>query len=180
MTIPVNDHRAKHRWFRFALLLTLSFGSIARLSAAPVITSVLNAASYQDRRLPNAYIAEGSIFIVTGSGLGPANIVVAPNAFQSTTLSGTSVSVTVDAKTVNAPMYYTSATQVAALMPSSTPVGGRGTNNSNAQVTITVTYNGEASAPTAFQGVVFAAVGPFTVDSSGSGPAIVTYPDYSL
>jgi len=151
-----------------------------RLSAAPVITGVVNAASYKDPRLPDASIAQGSIFIVTGSGLGPATIVVAPAAFQSTSLSGTSVSVTVNGKTVNALMYYTSANQVAALMPSSTPTGGRGSANPNAQVTITVTYNGEDSAPTPFQGVAFSAVGLFTIDSSGSGPAIVTYPDYSL
>jgi uncharacterized protein (TIGR03437 family) len=176
----MNAHRLKSRDFHFALLLTLASGAIPRLSAAPVITSAVNAASYKDRRLPNAYIAPGSIFIVTGSGLGPANIVVAPNAFQSTSLSGTSVSVTVDSKTVKALMYYTSANQVAALMPSSTPTGGPGTGNPKAQVAITVTYNGEDSAPTAFQGVAINGAGLFTVDSSGSGPAIVTYPDYSL
>jgi uncharacterized protein (TIGR03437 family) len=141
---------------------------------------VVNAASYKDPRLPGASIAQGSIFIVTGIGLGPDNIVVAPAAFQSTSLSGTSVSVTVSGKTVSALMYYTSANQVAALMPSSTPTGGPDSANGNVQVTITVTYNGADSAPTPFRGVAFSLVGLFTVDSSGGGPAIVTYPDYSL
>jgi uncharacterized protein (TIGR03437 family) len=86
------------------------------------------------------------------------------------------VKVTVNGKTVDALMYYTSATQVAALMPSSTPTGGFGSANPNAQVTITVTYNGEDSAPTSFQGVVLTNLGLFTLDSSGSGPAIVTFP----
>ncbi len=180
MKIPIDCCGLRSRNFRFALLLTLTSGAISHLSAAPVITGVVNAASYKDPLLPDASIAQGSIFIVTGSGLGPGTIVVAPAAFQSTTLSGTSVSVTVNGKTVNALMYYTSANQVAALMPSSTPTGGRGSANPNAQVTITVTYNGADSAPTPFQGVAFSALGLFTVDSSGGGPAIVTYPDYSL
>ncbi len=64
-------------------------------------------------------------------------------------------------------------------MPSNTPPGGRSSGNPTAQVTITVTYNGEDSAPTTFQGVGGGA-GLFTIDSSGSGPGIVTYPDYSL
>lgn len=130
---------------------------------------MVNAASYKDPRLPGANIAPGSIFIVTGSGLGPANIAVAPAAFQSTSLSGTSVKVTVNATTVNALMYYTSATQAAALLSSNTPPGGVGTGSPNAQVTITVTYNGEESVPTLFQGVANGA-GIFTVASSGSGP----------
>ena len=180
MRIPIKGSRLKPRNFHFALLLTLISGVIPGLTAAPVISGVVNAASYKDRRLPGATIAAGSIFIVTGSGLGPANIAVAQAAFQSTSLSGTSVKVTVNATTVNALMYYTSATQVAALLPSNTPPGGLGTGNPNAQVTITVTYNGEDSSPTPFQGVSFGGPGLFTVDSSGAGPAIVTYPDYSL
>ena len=179
MRIPIDGSQLKPRAFHFALLLTLASGAIPRLSAAPVITGVVNAASYKDSRWPGAGIAPGSIFIVTGSGLGPANIAVAPAAFQSTSLSGTSVKVSVNATTVNALIYYTSATQVAALLPSNTPPGGVGSGNPNAQVSITVTYNGEDSAPTPFQGVGGVA-GLFTIDSSGSGPAIVTYPDYSL
>jgi uncharacterized protein (TIGR03437 family) len=180
MRIPINGDWLKPRDFYFALLLTLTSGAIPCLSAAPVITSVVNAASYKDSRLPGAVITPGSIFIVRGSGLGPANIAIAPAAFQSTNLSGTSVRITVNSQTVNALMYYTSGTQVAALMPSSTSTGGAGTGNPNAQVTITVTYNGEDSAPTPFQGVSFGSPGLFTVDSSGGGPALVTYADYSL
>ncbi len=168
------------RAFRVTFLLILVFGLITRLSAAPFITSVMNAASNKDPHLPGASIAKGSIFIVKGSGLGPANISIAPAAFKSTSLSGTSVKVTANGQTVDAFMYYTSATQIAALLPSSAPAGGPETTSPNVQVTITVTYNGESSAPTPFRGVTNTSVGIFTVDSSGSGPAIVTYPDYSL
>ena len=137
------------------------------LSAAPAITGVANAAA----NIPfNHPIAQGAIFVIYGSGLGPANISVAPSPFQSTTLSGTSVSVTVGGTTVNALMYYTSATQVAGLLPSNSPVGSG---------SWTVSYNSQTSA--AFtHGVGPNSFGIFTVDSSGQGAAIVTYPDYSL
>lgn len=163
-----------------AVKLFLWLVAAAPVAAAPVITGVRNAASNLDPRLPNSAIARGSIFVVYGSGLGPADISFAPAAFQSKSLSGTSVQVTVGGTVVDAWMYYTSATQVAALLPSNTPVGGAGTANPSVQPIVTVTYNGEASAPTPFQGVRNNALGMFTIDSTGTGPAIVTYPDYSL
>ncbi|HKE29083.1 MAG TPA: hypothetical protein VKB88_42325 [Bryobacteraceae bacterium] len=138
--------------------------------AQPTVTAVENAASNLVPGLPNSTIAQGAIMVVYGSGLGPANIVVAPAAFQSTTLSNTSVAVTVGGTTVNAPMYYTSGGQVAALLPSNTPTGTG---------TITVTYNGQTSAKAPII-VVANNLGVFTIDSSGAGPGIVTYPDYSL
>ena len=136
----------------------------------PIITNVANAASNLMAGLPNAGIAQGSIFIAQGSGLGPAGISIASSPFQTTLLSGTSVAVTVNGTTVNAPMYYTLAGQVAALLPSNTPTGTG---------TITVTYNGTAG-PAAPISVVANNLGIFTVDSTGQGPAIVTYTDYSL
>ena len=140
------------------------------LSAAPNITSIQNAASNITAGLPGAPLAQGSIFILKGSGLGPATISIASKPFQSTTLSGTSVSVVVNGTTVNALMYYTSDSQVAALLPSNTPTGGGN---------FTVTYNGQASNVVG-HGIASTGPGVFTVDSTGRGPAIVTYADYSL
>jgi uncharacterized protein (TIGR03437 family) len=137
---------------------------LPRLSAAPTITSVANAAS---NVAFNAPLAQGAIFILKGSGLGPADISIAPAAFQSTSLSGTSVPVTVGTTTVNALMYYTSASQVTALLPSNTPTGAG---------MFTVGQTGNSIGHT----VVPNNLGIFTIDSSGQGPAIVTYPDYSL
>ena len=150
----------------FAGLLLIS-AAISGLSAAPTVTAVANAASNIPAGMP---IAQGSIFIIKGRGLGPDNISISPAAFQSTTLSGTSVTVTVGTTTVNAPLYYTSASQVAALLPSNTPTGSG---------SFTVTYNGQASNP-AGHGISAGSLGIFTIDSSGTGPGIVTYPDYSL
>ena len=152
-----------------AIILMVS-AAVVQLMAQPTVTAVENAASNLVPGLPNSTIAQGAIMVVYGSGLGPANIVVAPAAFQSTTLSNASVAVTVGGTTVNAPMYYTSGGQVAALLPSNTPTGTG---------TITVTYNGQTSAKAPII-VVANNLGVFTIDSSGAGPGIVTYPDYSL
>jgi uncharacterized protein (TIGR03437 family) len=150
------------------VLLVLVFARL--LSAAPSITRVANAASNIMPGLPNSGIAPGAIFVVYGTGMGPSNISIAQAAFQTTSLSNTSVAVTAGGTTVNAPLYYTSDKQVAALLPSSTPTGS---------ATITVTYNSQASAPMQI-GVVSNNLGLFTVDTSGTGSGIVTYPDYSL
>ena len=158
------------RVLKQSLMFCLLFAVAPCLSAAPNIASVSNAASNISPGLPNAPIAQGAIFVVYGSGLGPANITFASTAFQSTTVSGTSVSVTVSGTTVAAPLYYTSATQVAALLPSNTPTGNG---------TITVTYNNQPSNSAPIT-VVTRNLGIFTVDSSGGGPGIVTYADYSL
>jgi uncharacterized protein (TIGR03437 family) len=138
--------------------------------AGPNVTSVVNGASYIPPGLPNAGIAQGGIFIVFGGGIGPANLTFAARAFQSSTVSNTSVSVTVAGTTVNALMYYTSASQLAALLPSNTPTGTG---------SITVTYNGQASNAAPIT-VVANNLGIFTIGSDGQGPGIVTYPDYSL
>jgi uncharacterized protein (TIGR03437 family) len=152
---------------------TLTFAALTMILiwspclADPTITSVANAAS---NIYLNSPIAAGAIFVIYGSGLGPANLSVASSPFQSTNLSGTSVAVMVGSTTVDALMYYTSATQVAALLPSNTPFGSG---------SFTVTYNGSTGGP-AFQGVGPSNFAMFTVDSTGQGAAIVTYPDYSL
>ena len=163
-------NRTRGGLVRLSSLTLLATLALPGLSAAPAITKVTNAASNTDPRMPNGGIAQGAIVVVYGTGLGPGSIVVAPSAFQSTTLSNTSVSVTVGGTTVNTPMYYTSATQVAALLPSKTPTGTG---------TITVTYNGQTSAKAPIS-VVASNLGILTIDSSGTGPAILTYPDYGL
>jgi uncharacterized protein (TIGR03437 family) len=140
------------------------------VSTAPFISSVVNAASNIVPGLPNSGIAQGAIFLVFGGLLGPSNIAIAPNAFQSTTLSGTSIKVAFGGTTVDALMYYTSAGQVAALLPSNTPTGTGA---------ITVTYNGQTSPPAPIT-VVPNNLGIFTVTSDGVGAGIVTYADYSL
>jgi uncharacterized protein (TIGR03437 family) len=73
----------------------------ANLEAAAAISSggVFNAASYAYAGLPNAAIAQGSLFVVFGSAMGPATLQAGSYPLP-TSLSGTSLSVTVAGTTV--------------------------------------------------------------------------------
>jgi uncharacterized protein (TIGR03437 family) len=142
------------------------------LAAQPVIRTqagVVNAASYASPGLPNSGIAQGSVFVVIGKNLGPASTVYA-NFPLSRVLAGTSAQLTINGATVAPLPLYTSATQVAMLLPSSTPTGSW---------MITVTYNGQTSVAAAVQ-VVAASFGILTLNQGGIGPAVVTDADYSV
>ena len=139
--------------------------------SVPTITGVSNAASNNAQALPNGGIAQGAIFVLFGIDLGPATFSFAPAAFQTTTLSGTTVAVTpTNGTSVNVPLYYTSFGQVAALLPSNIPTGA---------ATITANYGGQTS-PAAPITVVANNLGLFTVNSAGNGPGIVTNLNYSF
>src|SRR5580658_7000289 len=116
--------------------LTLSFA--ATLAAAPAITAVYNAASWIPVSLPNSGVAQGAIFTVTGTGLGPATLQQVQSYPLPTTqgLAGTTVQVTVAGVTETCIMVYTVDTQVAAILPSATPTGTG---------TLTVSYQGAKS-----------------------------------
>src|SRR5438105_15012762 len=131
---------------RFLLSIMITASAATMAYAQPAIGSggVLNAASYAFEGLPNSAIAQGSIFVVFGTALGPpppSGQVATSASFPLPTVlpasTGTSIDVTVNGTTVHALMIYTSPTQIAAVLPSNTPVGTG---------TITVNYNGQASA----------------------------------
>jgi uncharacterized protein (TIGR03437 family) len=144
----------------------------AAAATGPAITQIQNNYSWILPGLPNYGIAPGSIFIIIGTGLSSA----APPVLQSsnapgglpTTLNQTSVSVTVKGVTTSPAFVYTSATQIAAILPSTTPVGNG---------TITVTYNGQASAPAPIQ-VVASAVGLDSSYGTGNGLGVITDSNY--
>jgi len=145
----------------FSVLSMLLIGTAA---AQPKVGGIVNAASYIQPGLPNYGIAQGSIFVVFGSNMGPAQLAQAGFPLPSAAgLAGTSVQIMVSGVTVNAFMIYTSATQLAAILPSNTPTGAG---------TLTVTFNGQKSDPVPIQ-VVASAFGVFTLNQAGSGPAIV-------
>jgi uncharacterized protein (TIGR03437 family) len=154
--------------------LALSIGGLTStanlaVTTGPIVASASNAATYIDVG-PRFGVAPGAIFVLKGVNLGPANLTIDPKPFQNTSLSGTSVAVTVNGTTVQALMYYTSAGQIAALLPSNTPTGVG---------TVTVTYNTQSSPAANFR-VFPNNIGIFTITSDGAGAGIVTYPDYSL
>lgn len=114
--------------------------TLVTAQAEPVISpdGIVNAASYIPSGLPNSGIAQGSLFVVMGSGLGPNSLQQAPGVPWPAELAETTVQVTVGGTTVNAYLYYAWSGQLAGVLPSTTPVGDG---------TLTVTFDGETSAP---------------------------------
>jgi uncharacterized protein (TIGR03437 family) len=147
------------------LLLLAALITIPAAYAQPVVNpgGVLNVASYAIPGLQNSDIAQGSMFVVFGQRLGPAALQQARSFPLPTQLAGTSIRVTGGGVTADAIMIYTSAGQVAAILPSRIPPG---------EATITLTYNTQTSAPVRFR-VARSSVGVFTRNQAGSGPGIV-------
>ena len=108
------------------------------LDAAPAVAGVYNAASWVVPQQTNSGIAQSALFTVTGTGLGPATIQHANSYPLPTTegLAGTTIQVRVNGVTKNCIMIYSRNTQVAAILPSPTPVGTG---------TLTLSYQGAES-----------------------------------
>jgi uncharacterized protein (TIGR03437 family) len=136
----------------------------------PQVTSVANSASYAISGQNSFGIAQGSIFVVFGYGIGPNQLQQATTYPLPTTLGGTSVKITVGKVSWNAIMVYTSGFQIAAILPSAAAVGDG---------TLTVTYGGRTS-PAAPVKVVGSGFGIYSVTSNGVGAGVITTPDYRL
>jgi uncharacterized protein (TIGR03437 family) len=125
------------------------------VSAVPVLTAVVNAASNQQ-----GAIAPGEMVTIYGSGIGP---------LQLATGNGAGVSVTFN--DIPAMVLYASATQVSAVVPGGLIAG--------ASIPVIVQYGGASSAPLALP-VAAAAPAIFTENSLGAGQAIALNADGSL
>jgi uncharacterized protein (TIGR03437 family) len=148
-------------------LLSLQYTTYgASVPGGPAIAQVQNNYSFIPPGVPNYGIAPGSLFVISGANLSGS----APPVLQSSAAPGlpmalnqTSISVTVNGVTTVPSLYYTSVTQVAAVLPSTTPAGTG---------TITLTYNGQTS--TVPIQVVQSALGLDTVYGNGSGQGVIT------
>ena len=141
--------------------LTVSYTTFG-VTVGPNVTGVLNNYSYTPAGFPNGGIAQGTLFIVTGTGLAdPTKSAILQDSTMGlpSSLNGATVSVTSGGTTVTPVFYYAISTQLALVLPSNTPVG-------TAQ--LTVSYNNQTSAPFSFQ-VVTSAPGFATYSGSGSG-----------
>lgn len=140
---------------------------------APTIATVQNNYSYLLPDAPNYGIAPGALFIITGTNLANTTVAVlqssAPPGIP-LALNGASLSVTVNGVTTQPGIYYAISTQIAAVLPSSTPVGTG---------TITVTYNGVASKPASIT-VVPSAMGFDTYYQTGVGLGVATDFSYNV
>jgi uncharacterized protein (TIGR03437 family) len=136
----------------------LIFPLFATLAAAQTVSNptvvpngVVNVASYGFAGLPSGDIAQGSMVVVFGTNFGPGTLVQAGTYPLPISLSGTSAKVTVGGVTKDLIMIYTSASQLAAVIPSGVPAG---------KASITVTYNGRTSVAQTFT-MVTASFGVF-------------------
>jgi len=143
------------------------FNSAIRLlqpvSSGISIKDVVNAASGAGP------ISPGEIIVISGSGLGPAQLVSAvagSDGIYQSQLAGTTVQI----NGTPAALTYTWATQVAAVVPYSVVSG-------SAQ--ITVGYAGRISAGFTIP-VASTAPGVFTLDSTGKGQAVTLNQDSSI
>jgi uncharacterized protein (TIGR03437 family) len=133
-------------------------------SASIVVSGVVNGASNL-----SGPVSPGEIVVITGSGLGPGQLIPATpgtNGLYNAQLSGT----TVQFNGTPAPLIYTSPAQVAAQVTDSVSVGA-------AQVT--VTYEGRMSASFPVQ-VTQYAPGVFTLNSTGKGQAVAINQEGSI
>jgi uncharacterized protein (TIGR03437 family) len=140
----------------FAVTLTVTGAGAPVFSAS----SVLNALGYQ------AKLAPDTVFVIFGSGMGPATLAAGTGPNYPQSLSGTSITFTPQGggTAINAKIVYTSAGQVAGLLPSSIAPG---------TYAVRVTYNTLASAPQNVT-VVARSFGIATANSAGTGTAQAT------
>jgi uncharacterized protein (TIGR03437 family) len=147
--------------------ITLQFVTFAGAAPTrPTITAVLNNYGLIPAGFTNSGIAPGTLFIIQGSGLASATSVsslesTTGGSVLPTTLNGASVSVSIGSVTVAPAFYYAENIQLALVLPSGTPVG---------EGTVTVTYNGQTSAPFYFN-IVTSAPGFAAYYGTGSGLA---------
>ncbi|HTP86824.1 MAG TPA: hypothetical protein VMJ34_07750 [Bryobacteraceae bacterium] len=151
------------------LALVAAFLLAGTAGNAQSIRYPLNAASDVLPGLPNSGIAQGSVFAIYGSGLGPSTAVNALTFPLPKNLGGSTASVNVNGTALDCLLLYASDRQVTALLPSATPLGTG---------TITVQYaGGSASSPITVTDHTF---GTFAWNQQGSGTGVIAYPDFSL
>jgi uncharacterized protein (TIGR03437 family) len=110
--------------------------------------------------LPNYGIAQGSILDIFGTNLTTSNTPLQSVPLK-TSLGGVTVTVTVNTTTTNVILYYVTPTQIAGILPSSTPLGTG---------TLSVFNNGKLTGSASIQ-VVQSALGILTLNGAGTGPA---------
>ncbi len=149
---------------RYAILFAL-FCSAFASAQSPLIyyRGIVNSADFAPAGLPNGGVAQGSIFSIFGSGLGPATGVSASQYPLGTTLAGVSIKLSQGSTQVNILPVYVGSTIINAIMPSNAPLG---------MVSVQVTYSGHASNASPLK-VVTSAFHLYTLNGTGSGPGAI-------
>ena len=148
---------------RFVSTAVLCLATLGSAWAQPAVSGIVNAANY------SAGVAQGSIFVVFGANMGPAQLTQVAAFPVPSTLSGTSIRFTPVAggPAYDALVIYTSAGQLAGILQSAAPVG---------DYNVTVAYNGQTS-PAFRTSVVARNFGLITLSSTGTGPSVAQIAD---
>ena len=148
-----------------ACVVLVFAGAAALAQPAVYANGMVNAASSVPAGLPNGDIAQGSMFSIYGEKLGPSTSPPLSWPLKSSEgLGGVTVQVRDSAgQTRYAIMLFVSPGQVNAILPSATATG---------QASLTVTYNGQTSAPQTFN-VVQRSIGLLAWNQQGSGPGVI-------
>lgn len=108
---------------RFARLLAVSIFPVLAAVAQPDVTiQALNSAVVRGPSTLGSGIAQGSIFTIYGSGLGPSTLIGASTFPLPAQLGGSSVKVTVNGTQVDAIILAAAGSQINAILPSNTPL----------------------------------------------------------
>jgi uncharacterized protein (TIGR03437 family) len=146
-------------------LLVYGLKSNDAVSTSPVVTGIVNAASYAAGSL-----APGEIVTILGQNLGPQDIAVGSfdaNGEFSDELAGTQVTF----NGVPGPLIYAWNTAVSAVVPYETA----GSDN----IVVALSSNGQDASPQTMTAAA-AAPGIFSANASGSGPGSILNQDYTL
>jgi uncharacterized protein (TIGR03437 family) len=144
------------------VILLLSFQAAVHAQIPAIrLHGIVNAASFAAPGLPNGSIAEGSLFTIFGSAIGPSSSVTASRFPLGTTLAGVSITVSQGTAQLAAIPVFVSQNQIDALMPSDAPLGW---------VSVRVLFNNAASNYSPVF-VVHDSPGIFTFTGTGLGPS---------
>jgi uncharacterized protein (TIGR03437 family) len=142
-------------------------GTVFAQTPAVAPGGIVNHFSYATPGLPNADIAQGSVFDIYGTNIGPAALTKLAGFPIPTIIANTSVQLTVEGTTVDVYLFFVSSGQTVGVVPSRTPIGTG---------TLTVTVNGQRSAAVPIK-VVAKSIGILSLNQAGYGPAAMQMPD---
>src|ERR1039458_10656050 len=97
----------------------------AAVAQPPLIynRSIYNAASFMPSGVPAGAIAQGSIFTIFGTQIGPSNAVTASSFPLGNTLAGVSINIVQGSTTVPAIPLYVSVGQIHGIIPTKAALG---------------------------------------------------------
>ncbi len=154
----------KESMVRLLLLVVFCLGAMQGQN--PAVTEILN-----NYGLSNpGTVAQGAIFIVKGTNLAEQETTTLQSVPLQTNLRSVQIRIIVGGTTTFAPLYYALKTQLAGILPSTTPVGTG---------TLAGINNGRTSSTRPITGVRNA-FGLLTINGSGSGAAAVHDQNYAL